>query len=249
MNTLKVKSILFSLMATFLFAIVIQSCTQKELPLPTEEFNLEATALNIESTTIELSQDDPIIIALKASEDVKHYNTEAGELLWDMASMITYDNEETFPIIIVPIDSGEEGTLSTFVAAYNEEKGAFHSFLNNFELASLSLDGGYTGTIEYKTVDNTTVSKTIFEKGEVLQDTEFEVGELAYRGVDVNCFINCVKPYSFASLASGLPYFCSSSLSCCVPAPAPANPCCIGAAGCALYYGGVAGYCAYQCWR
>ncbi len=240
MKYLKIKLGLFSLLAILAVSVFLTSCeqeavTQTETDLPN---------FNFESTTTELAQDDPIILALKASEDLQHYNEEAGELLWDMATMISYDSEETLPFIIIPIDNGGEEAVSMLVSAYNEEKGEFHSFLNDVGLSGLATaEEGYTGTIEFKTVENLSVQRTVYEKGNVLEIQEFEIGEIAYRGVDVGCFLKCAGPNTLGSIG-----LCQGAVTCCLGFVSPWNPCCVTTAGCALWAGGYAGYCAWKCW-
>lgn len=229
---------------------VVQSCTQNEISVPKQEVETELPELNFESTTTPLTEDDPILLALKTSDDVKHYNIDAGELVWDMATIITYDSQETLPLILVPIDSGKEEVLSMFVAAYNEDEVSFHSFINNFDLPSLeSEEEGYTGTVEYKTIEDISVIETVFESGELVLQQEFDIDEIALRGVDIKCWLNCMRPYGIANALSGLNVWCGFSTSCCISAPYPGNFCCITLAACALYQGGVAGYCAWKCWK
>jgi len=233
-------------LAILAVSVFLTSCEQ-EIITQTET---ELPNLNFESTTIELAQDDPIILALKASEDLQHYNKEAGELLWDMTTMISYESEETFPLIIVPIDNGGEETLSMLVSAYNQEKGEFHSFLNDFGLSSIaSLEKeGYTGVIEFKTIENLSVQRTVYEKGSVLQVQDFEISEIAYRGVDVSCFLDCLRPYNLVATIAALGPFCSVSGKACLTWIHPWNPGCAGVAGCVLWYGGTAAACAWECW-
>ncbi|BDS14443.1 hypothetical protein [Aureispira anguillae] len=247
----KCKFPLLGFVAVFFLAITIKSCTEKELIPPKKSpVVTQAKEFNAESTSTPLAEDDPILIGLKASEDVQRYNTKAGQLLWDGATIITYDDEETLPLILVPIDNGSEKTLSLLVAAYNEKKADFHAFINNMDLPSEDLiDEGYTGIVEYKTVEDISAIKTAFNKGKLSKQYPSELSSSAYRGVNTQCFFDCIRPYGVTAILSGLTSFCGSSVSCCLPAPGPYNPCCVVVAGCALYYGGTAAHCAWSCWE
>jgi len=250
MKTLKMKSIVLGLMAAFLLVITIQSCTQQDLPIPTEELNLETPALNFESTTSELTQDDPIIVTLKASEHIDLYNTEAGELLWDMATMITYDNEETLPLVIIPIDNGSENSmLSMFVAAYSESDNTFLTYINNLEMhQETDIELGYTGTVEYKTVENVPIIRTKYVNSKVEEYEELLTeAEAAARGIDRHCFVDCIGPFAAGNYIFGIAPACIATAKICFSFPSVVNPACYAFAGCLLYYGGSAAYCAYQC--
>lgn len=251
MNFLKIKSLFAGITAVCLVALFAQSCTQEEAAVPAEAIQThQQMEVSYESSTTPLAADDPILLALKSAEDVQHYNTKAGALLWDQAAMITYDSKEALPLILVPIDNGKENNISMFVAAYHPEKGEFHAFLNSLDLPATEaeLENGYTGTVEYKTVENVSALKTVFEAGKVVEEYQAELSQVGYRGVDASCFFNCIRPYGVTAILAGLSGFCGNSVACCLPAPGPYNPCCVLVAGCALYYGGTAGYCAYQCW-
>lgn len=247
----KYKSPLLGFIAIFLLAITIKSCTEKEL-IPVQEAPsvTETPTVNIESTSIPLAAEHPILIGLKASEDVQCYNTKAGQLLWDGATMMTYDSKETLPLILVPIDNGREQTLSFLVAAYNEEKATFHAFINSIDLPSNDLiDEGYTGIIEYKTVENVSAIKTAFHKGKIIKQYPSELTSATYRDINLQCFTNCITAIGLAAAASGLTNYCSNTLAGCIAAPAPANPYCIGLVGCAFFGGGAIASCAWSCWR
>lgn len=240
MNTLKVKSILLGLMATLMLSIIILSCTQQELPLPTEEAVVETSALNFEPTTTPLTQDNPIIITLKASEDIKNFNTEAGELLWDMATMTTYDNEETLPLIMIPIhNENESETISMFIAAYRATDNGFLSFINSFEMdteADVTL--GYTGEIVYKTVENIIAKRVSYVNGKV---TEEQLNTALEDRFNVYCFLNCANAF-------GVPSSCFSAYNDCKNWRSVFNGACHRLAGCLLTNGGAIASCAYHCW-
>lgn len=249
MKFFKVSFLFISLLTAALLSIFIVSC-EKDLPTPVQDEAVQAMEPNIESTITSLDQENPILKALQVSNDAQNYNTEAGQLLWDNAVMVTYNSEKTLPLILVPIDNGEEGTLSMFVAAYNEKKETFHAFLNAFDVPSdASVKDGYTGTIEYKTVENISAMKADYNKGKLVKEYEIELDQAAYRGVNIDCFLTCVRLAGAASILSGVPIICATSASCCVGAPIPANPCCVVFAACILYQGGVAGTCAWNCWE
>jgi len=233
MKTLKVKSIALGLVATFMLVIIIQSCTQQELPIPTEKPDIEAT-------TIELTQDNPIVIALKASEDIKHYNTEAGELLWDMVTMTTYNHEENLPVIIVPINNETESkTLSMLIAAYSVEDNSFLSVINSYEM-DLDADAtlGYTGKVVYKTLKNVVAKSVSYVSGEVTEE-QFNVETLENR--NWNCFVNCLSHNPPPSHCSGSYYKCRNWIS-------YRNPWCHTLAGCIAIGIGTTLRCAVQCW-
>lgn len=240
-------------MIIVLTTVFFSSCKHDNVDVTsTEDISIQEGAnLSIESSTVELTEDNPILLALKSSEAVSLYNKDSGELLWDMATMITYNSDEALPFILIPIDNGDEQSLSMFVAAYNEKKSSFHSFLNDFDLSNISdlEENGYTGKIEYKSVENTTIRRKIYEKGMLAQEQDFDVNDISLRGVDVSCWLDCMKPHAVNEILSGLTFACGSSASCCIGFPSHLNPCCLVTAACALYKGGIAGYCAWQCWE
>lgn len=249
MKSLKINFLFVSLFTATLLSIFVISC-EKDLPTPVQDEAVQTIEPNIESTIVTLEKDDPILKSLQASQDVQNYNTTAGRLLWEQAAMITYNSAETLPLLLVPIDNGVEGALSMFVAAYNETKGEFHAFINNFDLPSSAfVEEGYTGTIEYKTVENVMAMKADYEKGKLVKEYQPDLSHANYRGVNIDCFLTCIRLAGAASILSGVPVVCASSASCCLAAPAPVNPCCVVFAGCILYQGGVAGACAWNCWE
>lgn len=250
MQNLKFKFPVFSLIVVFFLGLAVQSCDQEELTEPAQDAIALQDRSNVESTTIELKEDNPILKGLKASEDVQNYNIDAGKLIWEMATMVTYNSEETLPLVLVPIDNGQEGTLSMFVAAYNEKKGSFHSFLNTFDAPSDKLiEEGYTGTIEFKTVENITGLKVVYSKGSLMEKHQSELSSANYRGVNVRCFLECIGNTALPSLITGMAVVCSNAGSCCFSLPTPYNPCCAAFAACSVIYGGIAGYCAWDCWE
>jgi len=238
-----------SLVAIFVTALVIQSCQQADLPIVEE--TIDTAALNLQPTVISLTQDDPILTALKESGDIQHYDTEVGELLWDMASLVTHESDETLPLVTIPIDNGDEGNIMMFVAAYNETDGSFMSFLNGFDLNQATSDDaytGYTGIVEYKTVDNFDLMSMSFENGELSEHKVFPVNEVAYRCVDMGCFVACFVPLAVGvASVGGIANTCMAAYQGCLPFVSQFNPFCVTFAGCLLYWGGAVAYCAYNC--
>lgn len=241
MKTLKVKSIALGLVATFILVITIQSCTQQELPIPAEEPGIEAMASNLEPTTIELTQDNPIVIELKASEDIKHYNVETGELLWDMATMTTYNHEETLPLIMIPIhNEADSEVISLLIAAYNEADNSFLFIISSFEMdmeAEVTL--GYTGKVVYSTLENEPAKSISYVNGEIVEQQQFDIADVEDR-FNIYCYLNCTNWL-------GVPSSCHSAYRNCTSWVSIYNGWCHHFVGCILGHGGAIAACAYSC--
>lgn len=208
--------------------------------------------INDEPIIQELTKENPMLQSLKRSEDVKNFNEDAGELLWEMTSLHTFEDEQTLPVIVVPIEAKEENpTISMLVSVYNEQENKFISIVNDIELAeNIELENGYSGEMKYKTVKNEDFLIIKYADGVIVDKTEFEITDLSYRGLDLGCFIRCFIPGALGIAGGGgIPVFCVNAYYSCASFPTYWNPACVSLAGCAAYMTGYAGYCAWACWN
>lgn len=252
MNTLKENFLKVSILALFVSLFTI-SCTEIDYPQTeiTAEEAIQADASKFPTMEWqEIKETDPIIVSLKQSDDLLNYNESNGILLWDLATITTFDSEESLPMIQVPIDNGTEGKeITMLVAAYNKDKKDFLTFINTIDMAYIEGDNAslYSGDVDFKTTNNELVSTLTFEQGDLLNHENFNI-KTSKAGVNMQCFLDCIIPLAVGAAGGGmLGGICAGALSYCLPAPVPANPSCVAFAGCLLYWGGSGAYCAYQC--
>lgn len=242
-----------ALIAVFLFSVLIQSCNKMEDNID-ESVSLNETIIDppqIQSTVEEIDKNHPYIINLQNSDQIKGHNEDvSGKILWNEANLINYDNDETFPTLMIPLEKeNEEGLLKVLMAIYDVDANLFTIFLNelNFDLTSGEMKDGYTGSLALKTIENQYISKTTFVNSVMLDYKEYDVESITSRGIDMQCFSSCIRPFSFAAGQSGITALCGSMIGPCFSFVSPYNPACVGLAGCLLFYGGYASWCAYNC--
>ncbi len=245
MNYLKIKFGLFSLLVVLAASVFLTSCEQ-EIP---ETPITDAASLNVEPTVVELDENDPVLTLFKESDDIRHFDASLGNLLWNDATMTVGGGENTASVLTIPIISDyENSTVNLLYAVYNEKDGSFRSIVSSFDVSML-IGEKYTGTMEFKTVENKAVSSSVFENGVLITHNEFISDEINYRGLDFGCFFKCAVAAGVGVASAGaFGMSCLNFFNGCKSWPSGWNPACVGLAGCAVIFTGQLGICAYDCW-
>jgi len=247
MKILKIKFGLFSLLAVLAVSVFLTSCEQEipENPITTE------SSLLVGPTIVELSEDNATLTSYKESEDIRHFDSSIGNLSWDNATMTINTAENAAPVLTIPIISEDESsTVNLLYVVYNNQDDSFLSIINSFDVSQLTdANEGYTGTMEFKTIENKKISSSVFNKGELVTHNEFISDEINYRGLDFGCFFKCAAAAGVGVASAGaFGVSCLNAFNGCRSWPSSWNPSCWALAGCAVVFTGQLGICAYECW-
>jgi hypothetical protein len=183
-----------------------------------------------------LSQEDPYLIALKLTAEVKSAEDNFGTLLWDQAYLQSTEGNP-WHVITVPIESKHTKETQLLFAG-TQDGNTFRILVFGLEVENPAYEDAqqsFSGSFKFYVPTGKLIFMSEYQDG-ILTEVVNQTDEV--KGLDWGCFLSCI--------GENIPTYCLTSCIICAGAAVPTNPFCIACAGC-IGYG--AFICIVRCWR
>lgn len=183
-----------------------------------------------------LTQEDPYLIALQLTAEVKSAENNFGTLLWDQAYLQSTEGNP-WQVITVPIENKHTKETQLLFAG-TQDGNTFRILVFGLEVEKLTHEDAqqsFSGSFKFYEPTGKLICLGGYQDG-ILKDAVNQTDEV--RGLDWGCFLSCI--------GENIPTYCLTSCIVCAGAAEPTNPFCVACAGCI-------GYGAFiwivECWR
>ena len=185
-----------------------------------------------------LTQEDPYLIALQLTAEVKSAEDNFGTLLWDQAYLQSTEGNP-WQVITVPIENKHTKETQLLFAG-TQDGNTFRILVFGLEVEKPTHEDAqqsFSGSLKFYESTGKLIYLGVYQDG-ILKEVVNRTDEVSPQGLDWGCFLSCI--------GINIPGFCLTPCIICAGAAVPTNPFCIVCAGC-IGYG--AFICIVACWR
>jgi len=185
-----------------------------------------------------LSQDDPYLVALQLTTEVKSVEDNFGTLLWDQAFLQSTEGNP-WQVITIPIENKRTKETQLLLAG-TQDGTTFRVLVFGLDLEQPKDEASqqsFNGSLKFYQPTGKLLYLAVYQNGN-LRELVNRTNEVTPLGLNWGCFIGCI--------GRAIPINCVYSCSLCAVVLTPYNPFCYVCAGC-IGYG--AFICILACWQ
>ena len=187
---------------------------------------------------IYLSHEDPYLVALQLTAEVKSAEDNFGALLWDQAYLQS-NEANPWQVVTIPIENKHIQETQLLFAG-TQDGNTYRILVFGLEIEKSKSEGfqqSFNGSLKFYEPTGKLMYLGVFKDG-ILKEVVNRTNEVSTMGLDWGCFLGCV--------GRAIPSQCTPYCLLCAVAPTPYNPACIVCAGCVGYGAFV---CLVACWQ
>ena len=185
-----------------------------------------------------LTQEDPYLIALQLTAEVKSAEDNFGTLLWDQAYLQSTEGNP-WQVITVPIEN-KHIKETRLLFAGTQDGNTFRILIFGLEVEKPTLEDAqqsFSGRLKFYKPTGKLIYLGVYQDG-ILKEVVNRTDEVSPLGLNWDCFL--------IRIAKNIPPYCLTTCTVCAGVAVSANPFCIECAGC-IGYG--AFICIVSCWQ
>jgi hypothetical protein len=185
-----------------------------------------------------LSQEDPYLVALQLTAEVKSVADNFGTLRWDQAVLQSTEGNP-WQVITIPIENKRTKETQLLLAG-TQDGNTFRILVFGLELEKSNDEASqqsFNGSLKFYLPTGKLLYLAVYQNGNV-NEVVNRTNEVTPMGLNWGCFLACV--------GRAIPTYCLATCYFCAVVLSPINPMCYACAGC-IGYG--AFVCILNCWQ
>jgi hypothetical protein len=187
---------------------------------------------------VALSQEDPYLVTLQLTSEVKSAEDNFGTLLWDQAFLQSTEGNP-WQVVTIPIENKRTKETQLFFAG-TQDGTTFRVLVFGLDLEQPKDEASqqsFNGSLKFYQPTGKLLYLAVYQDGN-LRELVNRTNEVTPLGLNWGCFTACI--------GRALPTYCMVPCYACAVVPTPYNPFCYACAGC-IGFG--AFVCILNCWQ